>query len=252
MSLARRLVLGTVVILILTVLILLWGAERSLRRDLEGDFAVGLEREARLIHEALPADSLGWDSAVHRLSSANGHRLTLVDRTGRVRADSDFPPGPLPAIENHAGRPEVRLALAGRTGVATRRSETVGRQLMYVAVPGGPGVIRVAANLAQVDALVRRAQGEVAGAALLALLIGALLALLAARSIAQPLTRHLRGRAGHRRRHATPVPALRHPRDRRAGAVAPADAPAAGRPLRASSAGSRPSRRRWSNPWWRE
>jgi hypothetical protein len=41
-SLARRLVLGTVVILILTVLILLWGAERSLRRDLEGDIAGGL------------------------------------------------------------------------------------------------------------------------------------------------------------------------------------------------------------------
>ena len=52
MSLARRLVLGTVVILILTVLILLWGAERSLRRDLEGDIASGLEREAQLIREA--------------------------------------------------------------------------------------------------------------------------------------------------------------------------------------------------------
>jgi two-component system phosphate regulon sensor histidine kinase PhoR len=187
-SLARRLVLGTVVILILTVLILLWGAERSLRRDLEGDIAGELEREAQLVREALPADSLGWDSAVHGFSRATGHRLTLVDRTGRVRVDSDFPPGPLPAIENHAGRPEVRLALTGRTGVATRRSETVGRQLMYVAVPGGPGVIRVAANLAQVNALVRRAQGEVAGAALVALLAGTVLALVAARSIAQPLS----------------------------------------------------------------
>ncbi|HET7426769.1 MAG TPA: hypothetical protein VFJ50_06995, partial [Gemmatimonadales bacterium] len=95
MSLARRLVLGTVIILVLTVLILLWGAERSLRRDLEGDIAQSLEREARLIQVALPADSLGWDDAVHQLSRANGHRITLVDRAGRVRADSDFPPGPL-------------------------------------------------------------------------------------------------------------------------------------------------------------
>jgi two-component system phosphate regulon sensor histidine kinase PhoR len=186
-TVARRLVLGTVVILILTVLILLWGAERSLRRDLEGDIAGSLEREARLIREALPPDSTGWDDAVHRLALENGHRLTLIDRTGRVRADSDFPPGPLPAIENHAGRPEVRAALAGQPGVATRRSETVGRLLMYVAVPGGPGVIRVAANLAQVDEIVRRAQGAVAGAALLALLVGTVLALVAGRSIAQPL-----------------------------------------------------------------
>ena len=188
MNVARRLVLGTVVILILTVLILLWGAERSLRRDLEGDIAGGLEREARLIREALPADSVGWDDAVHRLARENGHRLTLIDRTGRVRADSDFPPGPLPAIENHAGRLEVRAALAGQTGISTRRSETVGRLLMYVAVPGGPGVIRVAANLAQVDDIVRRAQGAVAGAALFALLVGTVLALVAGRSIARPLT----------------------------------------------------------------
>jgi two-component system, OmpR family, phosphate regulon sensor histidine kinase PhoR len=187
-SLARRLVLGTVVILILTVLILLWGAERSLRRDLEGDIAGGLEREARLIREALPTDSLGWDVAAHRLARESGHRLTLIDRAGRVRVDSDFPPGPLPAIENHGNRPEVRAALAGRSGVTTRRSETVGRLLMYVAVPGGPGVIRVAADLAQVDEIVRRAQGAVAGAALLALLVGTVLALVAGRSIARPLT----------------------------------------------------------------
>jgi two-component system phosphate regulon sensor histidine kinase PhoR len=181
--------LGTVIILVLTVLILLWGAERSLRRDLEGDIAQSLEREARLIQVALPADSLGWDDAVHQLSRANGHRITLVDRAGRVRADSDFPRGPLPPIENHATRPEIRAALAtGGAGVATRRSETVGRLLMYLAVPGGPGVIRVAADLEQVDEIVRRAQGAVAGAALIALLVGAVLALLAARSIAQPLT----------------------------------------------------------------
>jgi two-component system phosphate regulon sensor histidine kinase PhoR len=188
-SFAKRLVLGIVLILILAVLILLWAAERSLRRDLEGDIARSLESEARLIREALPADSLAWDDAVHRLARQNHHRITLVDRGGRVRADSDFPPGPLPPIENHAGRPEVRVALdSGRAGMATRRSSTVGRLLMYVAVPGGPGVIRVAADLAQVDEIVRRAQRAVAWAALLALFVGTVLALLAGRSIAQPLT----------------------------------------------------------------
>ncbi len=188
MSFAQRLVVGTVVILILAVLILLSGAERTLRRDLEGDIARSLEREALLIREALPADSAGWDEAVHRLSAQNGHRITLVDRSGRVRADSDFPPGALAAIENHAGRPEIRAALGGAPGVAARRSETVGRLLLYVAVPGGPGAVRVAADLAQVDAIIRSAQGAVAGAALLALFVGAVLAAIAGRSIARPLT----------------------------------------------------------------
>jgi two-component system phosphate regulon sensor histidine kinase PhoR len=187
-SFAQRLVLGTVAILILVVLVLVWSAERSLRRDLVGDIRSGLENEARLIREALPPDSVGWDDAVHRLALQNGHRITLVDRTGRVRADSDFPAGPLPALENHASRPEVREALEGRSGVATRRSETVGRLLMYVAVPGGPGVVRVAADLTQVDEIIQRAQGAVAGAALIALLVGTVLALIAGRSIARPLT----------------------------------------------------------------
>ena len=188
MNFAARLVLGTILVLVLTVAVLLWSAERSLRRNLEGDVARTLETEARLLREALPADSAEWGGAVRRLARENGRRITVVDRSGRVRADSDFPPGPLPALENHAERPEIHEALQGRVGRATRRSESVGRALMYVAVPGGPGAVRVAASLSQVDDIVGSAQGAVAGAALFALAIGALLALIAGRSIAQPLT----------------------------------------------------------------
>jgi signal transduction histidine kinase len=188
-SFATRLVAGTLLVLLLAVGVLLVVAERSLRRDLVGDIERTLESEAGLIREALSPDSAGWGADVRRLAENQGNRrITLVDRNGRVRADSDFPPGPLPAIESHADRPEIRAALQGRTGVATRRSETVGRALLYVAVPGGPGAIRVAADLRQVDEIVRRAQAAVAGAALLALLVGGVLALVAGRSIARPLT----------------------------------------------------------------
>ncbi|HEU5040483.1 MAG TPA: ATP-binding protein [Gemmatimonadales bacterium] len=188
MNFSARLVLGTILVLVLTIGVLLWSAERSLRHDLERDIAITLESEARLIREALPADSVEWGPTLRRLAQENGRRITLVDRAGRVRADSDFPPGPLPPLENHANRPEIRIALHGGVGRATRRSESVGRALLYVAVPGGPGAVRVATALSQVDAIVGRAQGAVAGAALLALAVGALLAFVAARSIAQPLT----------------------------------------------------------------
>jgi signal transduction histidine kinase len=185
---ATRLVAGTLLVLVLTVAVLLWSAERSLRRDLESDVATTLESEARLIREALPADSTAWDETVHRLSRENGRRITVVDSLGRVRADSDFPSGPLPPLQNHRDRPEIRSALAGAIGRSTRRSESVGRPLLYVAVPGGPGAIRVAASLSQVDEIVRSAQRSVAGAALLALAVGALIAAIAGRSIAGPLT----------------------------------------------------------------
>jgi PAS domain S-box-containing protein len=186
-SFVRRLVLGTILILVLTVGILFWLAERSLRHDLEADIIGSLEKEARLVREALPDDSTGWQAAVRRLGSQAGHRITLIGRDGWVRADSDFPPGRLPPIENHSDRPEVRAALLGQRGSSSRRSATVGRLLMYVAIPGGPGVVRVAAGLDQVDDIVSRAQQAVAGAALLSLLIGSVLALAAGRSIARPL-----------------------------------------------------------------
>lgn len=187
MSFVRRLVAGSVFILVLAVLVLLWIAEHSLRQNLEGDIARALESEARLVREALPTDSLAWPAAVRRLGAETGHRITVIDRDGWVRADSDFPPGPLPPIENHANRPEVRAALAGERGVASRKSETVGRLLLYVAMPGRPGVVRVAADLDQVDEIVSRAQQAIAGAALLAILMGSVLALAAGRSIARPL-----------------------------------------------------------------
>ncbi len=187
MTFAKRLVLGSVLILVLAVGVLLWVAERSLKHDLEGEIAGTLENEARLVREALPADSAVWQATIHQLARQVRHRITLIDRDGRVRADSDFPLGPLPAIENHGSRPEVRAALTGGRGISRRRSDTVGRPFLYVAIPGGPGVVRVAAGLEQVDEVVRRAQSAVAGAALLALLIGSVLALAAGRSIAQPL-----------------------------------------------------------------
>jgi len=186
-SFVRRLVLGSILILVLTVGILFWLAERSLRKDLVADIARGLESEARLVREALPGDSTKWQATVRRLAAQAGHRITLIGRDGWVRADSDFPAGQLPPIENHGQRPEVRAALRGERGMFSRRSETVGRLLLYVAIPGGPGVVRVAAGLDQVDEVVSRAERAVAGAALLSLLIGSVLALAAGRSIARPL-----------------------------------------------------------------
>jgi two-component system, OmpR family, phosphate regulon sensor histidine kinase PhoR len=183
----KRLVLGSVLILTLTVAVLLWVAEHSLRRDLEDDIARNLEAEARLVTQALPSDTTAWEEAVHRLAAQVGHRITLIDGAGAVRADSDFPIGALPQLENHSQRPEVRAALAGHRGVASRRSTSVGHPFLYVAIPRGTGVVRVAAGLDQVDAVVRRAQSAVGGAALLALVLGSLLALAAGRSIAQPL-----------------------------------------------------------------
>lgn len=188
MTFARRLVAGMVLVLLVTVLVLVVAAERGLRTDLERDVQVGLERRASLLRQALPADSTEWYRFVERFGSAGGVRITLIDRNGRVHADTDVPAAELARVENHAARTEVAAALAGGVGVTTRLSTTTDVEQMYVGVPGGPGVIRVAMPLDQVDAAVGRAQRSVLVAAFVAILLGIPLAWWAGRSITKPLT----------------------------------------------------------------
>lgn len=188
MTFSRRLATGTFVVVAAALAVLLWRAERALRSDLEADVVNQLERSASLVERALPANQAEWQRAVRELALHSGVRITLISTTGVVLADSDFPEGPLGAIENHAGRPEVQAALAGRAGHARRHSVTVGRDFMYVAIRGGPGVVRVAEDLRRVDAIVHQTQWSVAGATVLALLVGLALAMLAARGVSRPLT----------------------------------------------------------------
>ena len=187
MTFSRRLATGTFVVVAAALAVLLWRAERSLRSDLEADVVGQLERSASLVSRALPVSQAEWQRAVRGLSLEAGIRITVISTTGVVLADSDFPEGPLGAIENHASRPEVRSALAGEIGHAKRHSATVGRDFMYVAIRGGPGVVRVAEDLRRVDAIVHRTQWSVAGATILALLVGLCLAMLAARGVSRPL-----------------------------------------------------------------
>jgi two-component system phosphate regulon sensor histidine kinase PhoR len=188
MTFSRRLATGTFTVLIVALAILFWRAQYALHQNLEAELVTTLEREARLVRDALPDDRARWQATVRQLSLETELRITLIDEHGTVLADSDFPEGPLPPIENHAGRPEVRDALAGTTGHVKRYSQTVGRDLMYVALRGGPGVVRVAEDLGRVNAVTHRMQRSVAGAALLALLAGLVLAVIGARSVSRPLT----------------------------------------------------------------
>ena len=167
-------------------------ADVALRRHLEAEVAAGLESDARLLATLMPADSAAWP-AFARLAGArlgDGRRVTLIEAGGRVRGDTDFDRSALPGLENHAGRPEVRSALATGTGRDARVSASTNARLLYVAVRGGPpgiAVVRVSASLTAVDGRVHAVQRAAAGAGLIMLLAGALVAWFVARAVARPL-----------------------------------------------------------------
>ena len=76
--------------------------------------------------EAAAAD---WPALSSMAARLLGARVTLIAAEGRVLGDSEVPRERLGEVENHANRPEVQAALAGRIGRASRRSRTIDQDL---------------------------------------------------------------------------------------------------------------------------
>ena len=94
---------------------------------------------------------------VARVARSTAARVTLIVPDGRVLGESERGLAELAALENHAGRPEVRAALAGGIGRDLRRSATIDAPLLYVAVPVRAdgrivGILRLALPLSAVTA----------------------------------------------------------------------------------------------------
>ncbi|HTT68332.1 MAG TPA: ATP-binding protein [Gemmatimonadales bacterium] len=190
MRLPAKLFASYVVLVAASTATLIVASDRSLRSRLLKEATVEVTRETILLARAVGGTrGPALDSLVRGLGRATGRRLTVIDRSGGVLADTDFPLDQLPTLENHATRPEFREALAGRTGTDVRRSVSTGRWELKVAMPVPGGAVRVSTPLPQVDAVVQDAQNAVLLGGLFALAVGVLLALGFARSVARPLLR---------------------------------------------------------------
>ena len=190
MRLATRFFLSASALVAATVAGVTLATDQILRHRLEDEIAAGLEREARLVASQLPDDSLAWPRAAISLGAMIGRRVTLIDPTGRVRGDTEFPADALPGLENHAQRPEVLAATAGGVGRGERLSASTNERRLYVAIRGGPPgitVVRVSATLATVDAQVGVVQRATALVGAVAILLAALLAWSGGRRYARPM-----------------------------------------------------------------
>jgi two-component system, OmpR family, phosphate regulon sensor histidine kinase PhoR len=236
-SLGGRLTLVLVGVVVLPLLVLTAIVPALARAHQLAALEDRLAAEAQLVADyaarTLARDGpAALDDLAKRLGAPSETRITIIAPDGTVLGESDLA---LALVGNHADRPEVRQALAGGRGVDRHHSETVGYDMLYVAVPivdGARllGVARAALPLSQVeslvDQLVRALLLAAAGAGLLALCA----ALLAAGWITRPLSdvsRLAAALAGDPGYHAQPRPAtgpaeivqLGETLDRLAGAV---------------------------------
>lgn len=186
MRLANRLLLSSLAVIIaltVTVALILDG---QLHRRIASENRDALAREAQFV-------AAQWTSSVKPLAFAHiagrslGHRVTLIRRDGVVVGDSQFDSAGVAALQNHATRPEVMVALAGGIGSSRRRSPSEGDDEVYVAVPAKLGVARVSQNTASADAIFNSALGDVAFAGGAAAVIALLLAAVFARTVSRPV-----------------------------------------------------------------
>ncbi|MEA1959024.1 MAG: ATP-binding protein [Chloroflexota bacterium] len=129
------------------------------------------------------------DAMVKSLSQGIDTRITIIDADGAVLGDSDESPS---ALDNHADRPEVASALSSDTTTSIRYSETLGYEMLYVAVPisAGDDIIgcaRTSIPLTEVESYAHHILTTIVWVSVFAGIITILLALQLSRVVTEPV-----------------------------------------------------------------
>ena len=160
---------------------------RSWETSISSELQQNLEDKVKMF--AARADresgSIPFQQLAKEIGTAARARATIIDRSGKVLADSDANSA---EMENHATRPEFIAALQHRQiGSNTRTSHTLGIDFRYVAAPTSFGAVRLAYPLAAIRADVWRARKQLLEASGTALLVGLMIALIGAESVSRRL-----------------------------------------------------------------
>jgi two-component system, OmpR family, phosphate regulon sensor histidine kinase PhoR len=160
---------------------------RSWESSLQSQLQQELEDKVRMFvaRANREASTIPFQQLANEIAADARARATVIDRSGRVLADSQ---ADSESMENHATRPEFVEALKhGDIGSNRRTSHTLGVQFLYVAAPTSFGAVRLAYPLASIRAAVYRVRMQLLEASGIALLIGFVIALVGAESVARRL-----------------------------------------------------------------
>jgi two-component system phosphate regulon sensor histidine kinase PhoR len=152
--------------LILAVFLMTDGSLRAIWLDALDDDLETMARLAAIDVPAEPESRADWATATAEAASV---RVTLIDDTGLVLADSAEDPA---IMENQLSRPEVAAALRGEVGKASRVS-TTGIDQRHLVLPPRDGVmVGVSTAMTLVDDQLARTRGALAWGTLLVVMVG--------------------------------------------------------------------------------
>ncbi|MFN2352902.1 MAG: ATP-binding protein [Desulfopila sp.] len=202
-KLVWQIFIANLLILIMTVVSVIIFGRASLKSFYLNELEQGLVAQAHLVKPTVMA--MLAENEINELREYSkksgrlaGTRITVIYPDGRVVADSNEDPT---TMEPHHKRVEVKSALQGEVGTVLRLSHTLGREMLYVALPimqqqkhenvsvtpQVSAVVRMAVSVDAIEVAVQRILLRIAlGVALLGVL-AALLSLLVSRKISRPL-----------------------------------------------------------------
>jgi two-component system phosphate regulon sensor histidine kinase PhoR len=192
--LLRQLFFSYLFITLISLVAVTWYASASLKGFLLDQIKADLRSRALLIRdqmtqyiEPLAEDEI--DKLCKLIGPPSATRFTVILPWGKVLGDSEENPA---NMDNHSDRPEIIEALNGMTGVSTRYSPTVRKNMMYVAESFKKnqrtvGVVRASIPIDNLSDALRMVQIQIVLGGLIMAVIAAGLSLLVSHRIKRPI-----------------------------------------------------------------
>ena len=192
--LLRHLFPSYLLITLISLVAVTWFASSSIRNFFLEQTAEDLLTRARLLENQIPhflgpLEARLIDAMCKEIGVSSATRITVILPTGHVIGDSDEDPT---IMDNHALRPEVIEARKGNVGQTIRRSTTLQKRMMYVAIPLKDkeeiiAVIRAALPVNAIDQALKAIQIKIMLGGLFIALLAAGISLYVSRRISRPI-----------------------------------------------------------------
>jgi two-component system phosphate regulon sensor histidine kinase PhoR len=119
---------------------------------------VMIEKELPFVHQPYSIDKLA-----DKIGQSLDLRTTIINQAGVVLGDSELDGKELKSVENHLMRPEIQEALREGEGLKKRFSETIGKDLIYYALPlkkeKAIAIVRLSIPLSEVELISGKLKG---------------------------------------------------------------------------------------------
>jgi two-component system phosphate regulon sensor histidine kinase PhoR len=174
--------------LLALAVLLAWHVRERQRAEIDRHLSDEAYLVADLLSKATTVAGSDLDREADRLGEIIAGRVTFIAEDGRVVGDSTQTEAELPALENHLSRPEVVAARERGFGSTQRYSDTVGTDMLYVAVRASHPVVtyvRLALPLTDIDAQLGALWWATLGAVASAIPLALLVSWLASESLAR-------------------------------------------------------------------